>query len=63
METETEPINYNKQYYEKNKARILKSISEKVLCECGKLQSKGHLSRHLKTKTHHNKLSKLNILQ
>ena len=60
---ETEIINYNKQYYAQNKERILKSIGEKIVCSCGKLETRGHIARHQKTKLHAKKLSELKLLQ
>ena len=60
---ETETISYNKKYYTQNKERILTSIKEKIVCSCGKLESRGHITRHQKTKLHAKKLSELKLIE
>jgi hypothetical protein len=42
---------YNKKYYEDNKSKILKQMSEILECEyCNKSVSKQHMNRHQRTK-------------
>jgi len=43
---------YQKSYYEKRREKLLESKKEKVLCECGKMVSIGHLTCHKKTSIH-----------
>ena len=45
---------YQKKFYETNKEKILKQLSEKILCKCGSEISKGKLSIHRKSKKHLN---------
>jgi hypothetical protein len=45
-------LDYQKKYYDEKKESILRSKREKVLCECGKLVSQGHLTTHKKTNIH-----------
>lgn len=42
---------YNKNYYAKNKDKILNVMKQKVMCDsCGKSVTKYHMSRHRKSK-------------
>lgn len=41
-----------KDYYEQNKEAALAYANERVVCDCGSEQARGHLARHLKTKKH-----------
>ena len=41
-----------KRYYLNNIDKIKEKIKEKVLCECGCIITKGHLTKHLKTLKH-----------
>jgi len=43
---------YQKSYYEQRREKLLESKKEKVLCECGKMVSVGHLTCHKKTNIH-----------
>ena len=43
---------YNAAYYQKNKDKIIKRLSEKVTCTCGRTVGKNSLNNHLKTKIH-----------
>jgi hypothetical protein len=44
---------YNAKYYTANKARILKMMSEKVMCnECGKKISRCNLPKHNRSPKH-----------
>ena len=43
---------YQKNYYQQRKAKLLESKKEKVVCECGKRVSIGHLTCHKKTNVH-----------
>ena len=52
-------ISYQKSYYEERKEELLRSKREKIICECGKKVSIGHMSCHKKTKIH---LKKMNIV-
>ena len=45
-------LQIKKKYYEDNKEVINKQRKEQVLCECGILTSKNHISRHRKSKRH-----------
>tara|TARA_R110000796_G_C14302875_1_gene405500 strand:- start:46 stop:549 length:504 start_codon:yes stop_codon:yes gene_type:complete len=49
-------INY-KIHYQKNKEEYSEKSKQKVLCECGKLLSKGSMFRHIKTQKHINKIN------
>lgn len=40
---------YKKQWYQQNKERILKKMSEPYICECGAKILTGNISRHKKT--------------
>ena len=53
-----EYLEYQKKYYEKRKHKILESKKEKVLCECGKIVTLGHMGKHKKTKLHFKNLEK-----
>lgn len=46
-DTKTKNKIYNKNYYQKNKERILTSMSKDVVCPiCQKLSARSHLNRH-----------------
>ena len=45
-------LDYQKKYYDEKKESILRIKREKILCECGKLVSQGHLTTHKKTNIH-----------
>ena len=42
----------NKKYREINKDRLRAQKSEKIVCDCGLTYTRGHKSRHLRTKRH-----------
>ena len=48
---------YNKRYYEKNKARILTEANEKKTCVCGCQYTHYHKARHEKSQRHINFLN------
>jgi len=50
-------IDYQRKYYEQRKEELLRKKKEKVMCNCGKMVSLGHLSCHKKTNLHLKKLS------
>ena len=52
LENHDKFLYYKKNYYEKNKPRLLEDRSQKVLCSCNKLILKGNLSTHIKTNLH-----------
>ena len=43
---------YQKSYYEKRKRELLEKQAQKVLCECGRMVSLGHMFSHKKTNIH-----------
>ena len=43
---------YGKQYYKLNTEKIKQNKREQIKCECGCMISRGHISRHTKTKKH-----------
>ena len=43
----------SKEYYDLHKAEILQKYSEKIICLCGLESSRFHLTRHMKSKKHH----------
>jgi hypothetical protein len=43
---------YQSDYYQIRKTQILETKKEKVLCECGKMVSAGHLTCHKKSNIH-----------
>tara|TARA_Y100000389_G_C17417376_1_gene494567 strand:+ start:508 stop:744 length:237 start_codon:yes stop_codon:yes gene_type:complete len=43
---------YNAMYYQKNKDKIIKRLTEKVTCTCGRKVGKNSLKNHLKTNIH-----------
>ena len=46
----TNSIEYTRQYYEKNKERIQKQMSEHITCShCYSIINKSHINRHMKT--------------
>ena len=47
---------YQKNYYESKKEDILRMKKEKVVCECGKTVSLGHMTCHKKTAIHMKRL-------
>ena len=49
-------VNYQKNYYEDKKEELLRIKREKIVCECGKEVSVGHMSCHKKTKIHLKKI-------
>jgi hypothetical protein len=53
-------ISYQKSYYEDKKEELLRAKKQKIVCECGKQVTLGHISCHKKTKIH---LKKMEILQ
>ena len=45
--------NYNKSYYQKNKAKLLDKATAEVKCDvCNITTGKGNMSKHLKTSKH-----------
>jgi hypothetical protein len=50
---------YQKNYYEQRKEKLLQAKKEKVTCECGKVVTVGHLTCHKKTNIHIKRLTKL----
>ena len=47
----------NASYYQKNKELLLAKRSEKVMCACGKMVTRGSMSGHLKTSLHAKRLA------
>ena len=43
---------YNAEYYQKNKDKIIKRLTEKVTCTCGRTIGRNSLKSHLKTNIH-----------
>jgi hypothetical protein len=43
-----------KEYYDANKDIIKSQKKEVIVCECGCLTTRGHITRHIKTKKHQN---------
>ena len=41
-----------KKHYEENKTELLAIHAQKFICNCGGQYTKGHTSRHLKSKKH-----------
>ncbi len=57
-------LEYQKTYYERHKDTILSKMREKVKCECGRIVSRGTLSKHKKSKLHERKLEeRLSIIK
>ena len=54
---------YNKTYYYKNRAKVLKLLTSHVICTCGTTITKGNLYCHKKTKKHQRLSQKLNQSQ
>jgi len=54
-------LDYQKNYYEIRKEEILRTKKEKIICECGKCVSVGHMTTHKKTNIHLKLLAKRNI--
>lgn len=52
-------VDYYKDYYLKNRERLLAERQEKITCICGKEVSKSSLSQHMKTTLHENNLNKI----
>ena len=48
---------YQKNYYEEKKEAILRAKREKILCECGKCVSAGHMTTHKKSNIHLKRLA------
>jgi hypothetical protein len=48
---------YQKNYYCQKREEILESKKEKVVCECGKMVSLGHMTCHKKTAIHLKRLN------
>lgn len=49
----------DKDYYEKNKEKILERQRVKITCECGSCIAKGNLADHIKSKKHQEYLASL----
>ena len=43
---------YQRIYYEQRREKLLESKKEKVMCECGKMVSRGHMTCHKKSNSH-----------
>lgn len=57
-------MEYNKNYYNKNKQKILDQMKLKVICDCcNKSVNKSHLNRHKTTKFCQMVKNKNNIIQ
>ena len=50
---------YFKKYYKVNKEKLLAYVKEQIICDCGLPITRGHLSRHKKTKKHTNHVKKI----
>ena len=55
-------IDYQRNYYEEKIEEILRAKKVKVVCECGKEVSLGHLSCHKKTNIHVKKMAAIEAL-
>jgi hypothetical protein len=51
---------YQKNYYQNRKEKILENKKERVLCECGKIVSAGHLTSHKKSNIHFKRMNSNN---
>jgi hypothetical protein len=49
---------YYKEWYEKNRKKLLIQIAEPIECECGRIVVKGNISKHIKSKVHQKIMSK-----
>lgn len=49
-------LTYAQQYYQKNKARLLKYVNEKTMCECGTVIARINKAKHLRTAKHENRM-------
>ena len=43
---------YQRSYYEQRREKLLESKKERVMCECGKMVSAGHMTCHKKSNIH-----------
>lgn len=50
-------LDYQKKYYDEKKEDILRVKREKIMCECGKMVSQGHINLHKKTNIHLKRLN------
>jgi len=50
-------LDYQKKYYDEKKENILRFKREKIMCECGKMVSQGHINLHKKTNIHLKRLA------
>jgi hypothetical protein len=48
---------YQKNYYERRREKLLESKKEKVMCECGKMVSAGHMTCHKKSSIHFKRIN------
>lgn len=48
---------YSREWYQNNKERHLNYLAEKIQCNCGKLVSRSHRSRHERTQAHLNNIN------
>lgn len=51
-EKKEDRLEYHKEYYQKNKEKVLEYRKQKVMCECGIESSKRHIARHRTSKAH-----------
>jgi hypothetical protein len=47
---------YQRSYYEQRREKLLESKKEKVMCECGKMVSVGHMTCHKKSNCHNKRI-------
>ena len=52
---------YNKEYYEANKDKILEQKKEKMICACGSMHTLHHKSRHERTQKHQQYIQQCNV--
>jgi hypothetical protein len=43
---------YQRSYYEQRREKLLESKKERIMCECGKMVSAGHMTCHKKSNIH-----------
>ena len=51
---------YQRSYYEQRREKLLESKKEKVMCECGKMVSCGHMTCHKKSNIHMKRMNAKN---
>ena len=56
-------MTYSQKYYDENRERLKKYVTEKTRCSCGTVVARVNMARHMSTAKHENKMRHLQYLE